>query len=511
MKIFAFTRYTTGLVAFLLALITAACRPASLPPNDNVGACKPAPHFSAAPAELSALSRPTPQWTVADNHPALSSPATADLNGDGVLDIVQGHGIDGGAEGTSGVHHTQEYVAAIDGASGTELWRVDGRDDLVGTATFVELTGDTTPDVVIGGRRADLVAINGATGNLLWSFYPNGGTTGEWFNFYTSQPIADQNHDGVADIFTANGGRIAEDGNSAHGYLFILSGADGSIIASSPVPGTRETYMSALVIPAQAKKGATILFGTGGETHGGSLWRASLSSLMAGALDSKAIYTSADRGLIAPPAIAHFNNDCIYDVVVQAFDGTITAIDGATDLVIWKKTNPGYESYTTPTLGYFVGDDAVPDVFTAASLGVWPFYESADYLVINGATGEITWRETHGIFAPSGTVAADLNSDGRDEIIFGDNDYANNRQQIYVLDTSRNQLHTLGDALPQTSMASPWIGDIDNDGLLDLLLTQSAYQQTGTYVLQRFALPFASPPAVSWGGYLGTQANGLLR
>jgi len=502
----------TFVIFTTVILATTACGPTPhIADNDNVGACRAAPTMSGSAAILAAPTLPAATWEVADNHPSLSSPVTADLNGDGVLDVVQGHGIDGSYEGLSGVHHTMEYVAAIDGATGSELWRVDGRDDLVGTATFVELTGDTTPDVVIGGRRADLVAINGATGALLWSFYPNGGTAGSWFNFYTSQPIDDQNNDGVKDIFAANGGLISEDGNSALGYMLIISGADGTILSSAPVPGERETYMSALVIPAQGNYAASIVFGTGGEAHGGSLWRASLSSIATGVLDARPLYTGSDKGLIAPPSIAHLNNDCIYDIVAQVFDGTIIAIDGATDLVIWSNPNPGYESYSTPTLGYFVGDDAVPDVFTSMSLGTWPIYAEADYLLINGATGEITWRETLGIFAPSGTVAADLNSDGRDEVIFGANYYDTNTQQLYVLDTTQNNLHALGSPLPQTSMASPWIGDLDNDGLLDLLVTQSAYQDAGSYVLQRFSLPMTTPTSVSWSGYLGTNGNGLLQ
>lgn len=89
-----------------------------------------------------------------------SSPRAIDLNNDGVKDIVMGGGA---AEFES----TDFGVIAIDGASGELLWNVPARNQVIGSARFLDLTGDRTPDVLIGGRSAVFYAINGATGELI--------------------------------------------------------------------------------------------------------------------------------------------------------------------------------------------------------------------------------------------------------------------------------------------------------------------------------------------------------
>ncbi|NND33033.1 MAG: hypothetical protein HKN76_10615, partial [Saprospiraceae bacterium] len=61
-------------------------------------------------------------------------------------------------------------VIAIDGRSGRLLWHVAARDQLFGSAALLDLNGDAIEDVVIGGRSAELKAISGSTGELLWEF-----------------------------------------------------------------------------------------------------------------------------------------------------------------------------------------------------------------------------------------------------------------------------------------------------------------------------------------------------
>lgn len=498
------------LAAGAILVFTAACSNGSAPGSTTAG-CAPPRSFADEAADLVVAPLGEPVWVMATAEATFSSPRVVDLNGDDVLDVVQGFGQD-----TFGARESS--VIATDGATGALLWKSTGHEDLVGSATFAHLGGDDAVDVIIGGRRGALLAIDGATGSLLWSFDDQGG---RWFNFYTSQIVADQNGDGVVDVVAANGGLvIAEpeegmglpDGDERQlGTIFLVSGMDGSVISSIRIVDQRESYMSPIVLPAHEFGEVSVLIGTGGETLPGSLWRLPLTSLTADTFDgAKTVLSGGDKGVIAAPSVTNLTSDCVADIVVQAFDGTITALDGATDEVLWAVVNGGFETYSTPSLGYFVGNDQVPDVFAAVARGAWPEYESSDYMVIDGATGQVAWRATLGTFAPSGFVAADLNGDGRDEVIFGANNLAENTHQMYVLDPSRGQLHELGEPLPQTTFSSPWLGDLDSDGRLDLLVTESAYQSAGAARVHRYRLDWLAPDDISWGGYLGTIGTGLL-
>jgi outer membrane protein assembly factor BamB len=91
----------------------------------------------------------------------LSSPRAADLNNDGVLDIVIGGGVDGFPK-TNG-------IMAIDGATGAALWTAPCDNEMFGSAVFMDITSDGIPDVFIGGRHDQFYALNGQTGALYYS------------------------------------------------------------------------------------------------------------------------------------------------------------------------------------------------------------------------------------------------------------------------------------------------------------------------------------------------------
>ena len=68
------------------------------------------------------------------------------------------------------------------------------------------------------------------------------------------------------------------------GKVLIFSGADGQILSSSVVPDGRESYYSPVLHQSQDGT-TTVLFGTGGETHGGALWYITLHDLYKGNID----------------------------------------------------------------------------------------------------------------------------------------------------------------------------------------------------------------------------------
>jgi len=63
--------------------------------------------------------------------------------------------------------------------------------------------------------------------------------------------------------------------------VILVSGRDGSVLRSLTVPDSAESYYSPVVY-RQRPGTDVVLFGTGGETHRGSLWVLPLTDLYAG-------------------------------------------------------------------------------------------------------------------------------------------------------------------------------------------------------------------------------------
>src|SRR5690349_15764084 len=92
-----------------------------------------------------------------------SSPRTADLNGDGILDIVMG-------AGKNEYQHSGQGIIALNGKTGELLWQQEAPDQVSGSATFYDISGDGVKDVFIGGRSPHLKALDGKTGKVLWAY-----------------------------------------------------------------------------------------------------------------------------------------------------------------------------------------------------------------------------------------------------------------------------------------------------------------------------------------------------
>jgi outer membrane protein assembly factor BamB len=142
-----------------------------------------------------------PQWTFSvDSVANLSSARAADLNNDGIPDIVFGAGKDGAASANG--------IIAVNGSNGQLLWKRPARNEVFGSAIFQDITADGIPDVFITGRQAQMLAINGANGQLIWDFFPYNSNPADsgYYNFYNPTFVSDFTNDGIEDILVSNGG-----------------------------------------------------------------------------------------------------------------------------------------------------------------------------------------------------------------------------------------------------------------------------------------------------------------
>ena len=457
-----------------------------------------------------------------------SSPRTADLNKDGVLDVIIG-------AGKNEFQQSDMGVLAFDGKTGNILWKQSAIDQVFGSALLYDVTGDSIKDVFIGGRSPQLKAINGKNGSILWEFNheqykddPILRLAG--FNFNNGVLIPDQNNDGFDDILTINGGNALAKPNSATdrypGVMILFDSKTGNVIAADTMPDGKESYMTPICFSPSGSKELFIVFGTGGETIDGSLYVSTIAQLTSKKLsEAKIIATDKGHGFIAPATIADITGDHYPDIIAISHGSKIVAIDGKDDHTIWTKNFPGTECSNSLAAGFFT-DDSTPDFFTFISKGEWPNSTGSVQIMLNGKDGTVAYTDSIGCTGFSSPVIYDLDNDGRDEAIISVNNFdcslgyaskspAVMENKLIAIDFSRKSVRTI-DETPgfKNIFSTPWIGDIDNDGYLDIISCQ--YFNHGDLLsflgmrIKRIDIPVKINKPVLWGSYLGSNSDGIF-
>nr|XP_042902859.1 uncharacterized protein LOC107443619 isoform X2 [Parasteatoda tepidariorum] len=323
-----------------------------------------------------------------------------DINGDGIEDIILGFGT--GADAfyyPKVVCHVYFPKAkdecgggllALDGKTGNEIWRHYSAHELFAVNCNIDLNGDDVKDCLGGGRMAGFVAVDGKDGSLLWEFDDQNAKI-DASNVYTPQYIDDINYDGIPDLVVIHGGDPLKDPGSETrlvGRLLVVSGKTGRVLKWIEVPDERESYYSPQVL-THPDGVRILLFGTGGETHGGSLWILKLNHLLSGEINmATKIYTDKYKGIMTPPALVDINGDGILDVVMAMFNSSIIAFNGLTFGRLWEYHVPSSESYSTPGVGYF-NNDSIPDFIINYQTGPgFPIYYYTQTTILDGKNGK---------------------------------------------------------------------------------------------------------------------------
>lgn len=457
-----------------------------------------------------------------------SSPRTADLNKDGTLDIVIG-------AGKNEFQKSDKGVLAFDGRSGELLWKQESVDQVYGSATLYDVTGDQVKDVFIGGRSPQLKAINGRSGALLWEFtyerYKNDPIMHyARFNFNNSVLVPDQNNDGFDDLLTINGGNAQAEPFSKTdrfpGVLMLLDSKTGNLITADTMPDGKESYMTPLCFSQPGSKELFIVFGTGGETIDGNLYISTVSQLLSKKLSmAKVIATEKGHGFIAPPVLADISRDGYLDIIAISHASKAIAIDGRDDHILWSKFFPGTECSNSFAAGYFT-DDNIPDFFTFISKGQWPNSTGSLQIMLNGKDGNVEYMDSIGCTGFSSPVVYDLNNDGHDEAIISVNEYDCSlgyastsprliENKLIAIDFFKKSVNTIDQAPGfKNIFSTPWMGDLDDDGYLDIIYCQYFHHADLLSFLgmriKRIDTPVRIKKPLLWGAYLGSNGNGVF-
>ena len=332
------------------------------------------------------------------------------------------------------------------------------------------------------------------------------------------------------DLLTVNGGNSKADpyseNNRYPGVMMIFDIKNGTILTADTMPDGKESYMSPLCFAQPGNDDYTLIFGTGGETIDGNLFIATLSDFTSGKLsNAKIIAFEKGHGFIAPPVAADVSNDGILDIIAVSHGSSIFAVDGKDQKLIWQQTIMDTECSNSFAVGYFTDDD-VPDFFTFASKGQWPNSTGSLQVMLDGKDGRIAYLDSMGCTGFSSPVIYDLNHDGVDEAIISINEFDCSfgftgkpprqiENKLLAIDFKERSFQVIDQAPGfKNIFSTPWIGDLDDDGYLDIINCQ--YFHTGDLLsfmgmrIKRIDTPIKIRGDRHWGAYMNSNGDGVF-
>jgi len=349
-----------------------------------------------------------------------------DVDGDGVADFVTS----APTKNVNGAANAGR-IYVYSSRSGKLLWTADGKaGDQLGTG--VEAAGDTNkdgiPDVVASGPGNGVAYIySGKDGRILQSF--TGEAAGDSFGQHISG-AGDVDRDGYADVIVGAPGNKA--GGEGAGRAYVYSGRDGHRLLT--------------------------LTGAAGDA---------LGSTVAGYADARRFFLVVGAPGAGPK---HTGRTYVYDTLTDKPKFTIES----------DETGAGLGSMFVSVPGDIDGDH-VPDIYASDWGNSAKGRSTGRIYVHSGSTGQRLFTltgETAGEgFGTSPSEAGDLDGDGRADLAVGAWQYAGaapSGGRIYLYSgKTQKLLGTITDRVPGDTLGfdSVGIGDVDGDGVPDLLIT----------------------------------------
>jgi hypothetical protein len=237
---------------------------------------------------------------------------------------------------------------------------------------------------------------------------------------------------------------------------------------------------------------------------------------------AKVLVSSKNKGFIAPPLLCDLNLDGYLDIVANAVEGNTIAINGQTNNILWKNGIKNAEAYGSLAAGYF-NDDSIPDLFTTYTEGTWPKLENSKQIMFDGKTGKIAFLDSLGVLQTSSPVIADFNNDGYDDglvcinfIVMQKEIFRTYYNMLAIYDFHKESTYQLTAETHGINLSStPWIGDLDNNGKLDIVYCYLTDARSETsmngFKMVRLSLDIDVKKAIKWGAYMGSGYDGIFR
>ncbi|HOU90201.1 MAG TPA: VCBS repeat-containing protein [Polyangiaceae bacterium] len=465
----------------------------------------------------------------------LGSPAIADLDGDGTLEIVAAH----------------EALVAWH-ADGSEAFRYEELPGRVWASPLVADFRDGPELEVVFASREQIVMLD-STGAVL------SGWPVTWQDEVRSLAAGDVNGDGQLDVVAASTDHEVDilaaysaGGDLLAGYPPVATGTIGcdagencwmagafdQNLAVGDLDGDAELDVVAPMDNAYAG----IYHGSGEAFDANPMFEErpktpgvrylhTLSQAQQGWADDEATELQA-HFTNTPPAIADLDGDGTNEVVMLASVQNASQDDREQGVALWVVRSdasrlPGWETpFHAPEylfgLWDFEEDNAVAATNQVTVADLDPTYPGPE-LVFAGFDGRIhavtaareelwaTYYAEDERVLTGGVVVGDLSADGVPELVFATYSPDEERSSLFVLDAGGNVLHRL--PLPQRGASVPTLADVDGDGEVEIVLAlRSVYWDGSEAAVQIYDVPGSTPDCLLWPtGRANLLRNGWVR
>ncbi len=483
-----------------------------------------------APLPANAVAAPTLKWAYGGCFSSwcqtgwYSSPAVADINGDGKQEVLWG----------------SYDLTAVSGVDGKLVWRASNGNRVWPGVAIADLTGDGSTEIIVGRSGGQLTVYSGS-GGVLWTAtaFSDGGEI-------RSLAVEDIDRDGRLEIIVGKAGAGAtkqinviradgtvkpgwparRDGEAGYGwgmYNQNVAVADLMGDGRKEIIGPTDTHYITALDSDGNQLPANAIYGSG------KVWsQVGVHVQHSVDLRGYANCGSEHRPNFAnsPPTIADLNGDGINEIVVvgnvyncgtdpysslyfmpfvfkadrtrwsgSSFDWTSIPAPGPGSAPLSEDYNVIESAQPSPAVADLDGDGIKEILFASydgemhaywldkTEHGNWPYKVPGD-----------------GIRFASEPAIADLDNDGRAEVLFTSwpQKVAGQVGQLHILDSNGTPLHVINLPAPlggssNGALAAPTLADIDGDGELELVTNTVA---SG---LVAYDLPGTRQARILWG------------
>ncbi|MCB1615993.1 MAG: FG-GAP repeat protein [Pseudomonadales bacterium] len=424
-----------------------------------------------------------------------------DVTGDAVPDFAAG------APGSSNPPHTG-FVRVFNGATGAEVYRLDGANnaDWFGSALspLGDVNSDGYPDFIIGARYTDaggansgsVHVVSGVDGTEIYRF--DGEAHFYWSEFGASVSAADVNADGYQDI-------IAGTGVSSAGYVKVYSGKTGEQLYRLADDG--EGYESPI-----------------GEGYDSSVAVAGLGDVNGDGYEDFAIgFHDYDDSTGFADIYSGFDASRLYrlrgDDPGDRFGASITGLgdnngDGYPEFLVGASYDDNNGKENSGSVRRFLSKDLLNDVDTDNILNAFDLDNDNDGFsdIDEVACGSGAFDETDFCAVNYSVGGNDFDRDADDDVLIRSS--ASGNWQVYTLQSAALDSNNIYAAYNGSDWQHVANLDVDADGDVDVLLRNSvtgkwhvAITQSGA-VSSIYSLSIYNQPNYQFQAALDADADG---